>query len=282
MPVSAVRLTLSSLLLALAGCAAVPEPRAATAEVGPAKAVGYLAQDAVPDSLALLPAPPAEDSAAFALDRVVMQQALALHDSARFRQAGADVELGFPAGANQFACTLGLDVTEKATPHLYRLLERSRIDVSASTRAAKDRYRRPRPFLVNQAPTCSPAEEAHLRTSGSYPSGHSAVGWAWALILGEIDPAHADALAVRGRNYGESRLVCNVHWSSDVVEGRMLGAAVVARLHDNPGFGEDLDGARRELQHARRDQARRDPASLRSRDCASEAATLSIRPKDAQ
>jgi acid phosphatase (class A) len=279
MSVSAPRLILSTLLLALTGCMATPATRtapSATAEVAPAKAVGYLAKDALPDSLALLPAPPAEGSPAFALDQAVMQQGLALRDSARFRQASADVDLSFPKGANQFACALGMDVTAQATPHLYHLLERSRIDVSASTRAAKDTYKRPRPFLVNGAPTCSPDEEAHLRTSGSYPSGHGAIGWAWALILGEIDPARANALAVRGRTYGESRLVCNVHWSSDVIEGRVLGAAVVARLHDNPAFRDDLAGARAELTtgHA---QAH----AVQSRDCASEAATLSIRPHDA-
>jgi acid phosphatase (class A) len=266
-------------MLALAGCVATPAPRSAPGapvEVAPAKALGYLAKDALPDSLLLLPAPPAEGSAAFALDQAVMQQGLALQDSARFTQASADVDLGFPAGANQFACALGLDVTEQATPKLYRLLERSRIDVSASTRAAKDRYKRPRPFLVNHAPTCSPAEEAHLRTSGSYPSGHSAIGWAWALILGEIDPTRANTLAVRGRTYGESRLVCNVHWSSDVIEGRVLGAAVVARLHDNPTFRDDLAGARIELQ-----QARARPGAVSSRDCATEAVTLPIAPKDA-
>lgn len=266
-------------MLALASCVATPAPRnapSATVEVAPAKAVGYLAKDALPDSLTLLPAPPVEGSPAFALDQAVMQQGLALHDSARFKQASADVDLGFPAGANQFACALGLDVTEQATPRLYHLLERSRIDVSASTRAAKDSYKRPRPFLVNHAPTCSPAEEAHLRTSGSYPSGHSAIGWAWALILGEIDPTRANTLAVRGRTYGESRLVCNVHWSSDVVEGRVLGAAVVARLHDNAAFRDDLAGARIELQ-----QARARPLAVSSRDCATEAVTLPIAPKDA-
>lgn len=270
------------LLLALAGCAITPPqhhaaPPTTTATAADAKAVGYLPADAVPDSLALLPAPPAEGSAAFALDQAVMHQSLALHDSARFRQAGNDADLSFPAGANQFACALGTDVDAGTTPHLYHLLERSRIDVSAATRAAKDRYRRPRPFLVNDAPTCSPSEEAHLRTSGSYPSGHSAIGWAWALILGEIDPTHANALAVRGRTYGQSRLVCNVHWHSDVVEGRFLGAAVVARLHDNAAFGADLDGARAELAAA---NAR--VPHVRSRDCADEAVTLAIHPQDAQ
>jgi len=70
-----------------------------------------------------------------------------------------------------------------------------------------------------------------LEKDGSYPSGHSAVGWAWALILSEISPAQTDAILARGRVFGESRNVCNVHWHSDVVQGRSMGASTVARLH---------------------------------------------------
>ena len=31
-------------------------------------------------------------------------------------------------------------------------------------------------------------------------------------------------------------MVCNVHWNSDVREGRIVAAAVVAKLHSNPEF----------------------------------------------
>jgi acid phosphatase (class A) len=42
-------------------------------------------------------------------------------------------------------------------------------------------------------------------------------------------------------------MVCNVHWQSDVNEGRFMGAATVARLHANPNFGADLEMARKEV-----------------------------------
>ena len=95
------------------------------------------------------------------------------------------------------------------------------------------------------------SDEEALRDSGSYPSGHTAIGWAWGLILAEIDPEHANALIDRGRNYGHSRLVCNVHWYSDVQQGQFMGAAAVARLHGNPEFMADLAKARIELAYAR-------------------------------
>jgi hypothetical protein len=86
---------------------------------------------------------------------------------------------------------------------------------------------------------------------GSYPSGHTAIGWAWALILTEIAPDRADAILARGRAFGESRVVCNVHWHSDVVEGRFVGAAAVARLHADPAFRADMEAAKLEVTAVR-------------------------------
>jgi len=263
----------SFLALALAACSAAG-PRAEPA-AAPAKAVGYLAKADVPDSLLLVPPPPADGSPGMALDQAVSAQALAFHGTRRFAQATADAELSFPAGANQFACALGVPVDLERTPHLYRLLERSRIDASAATRAAKNQYQRPRPFTRNGEPTCTPEDEAELRHNGSYPSGHSAIGWAWALILSEVDPSHADALFDRGRNFAESRLVCNVHWQSDVLEGRHMGAAAVARLHDNAQFRDDLAAARKEVAAAR--AAGLAPAA----DCATQQQVLKGRPESA-
>ncbi|MBN6152071.1 phosphatase PAP2 family protein [Xanthomonas sp. AmX2] len=271
---------LALLALALAACStpaardpAVPATAMAAAE--PDKAIGYLAPAAVPASLSLLPPPPADGSAGFALDQAVSRQALALRGSARWQQAARDADLSFPAGAGQFACALGVAPSAQRTPHLYALLERSRIDASAATRAAKRHYARARPFMRNQQPTCTPDDEPGLRDSGSYPSGHSAIGWAWALILSEIAPDRADALIARGRNYGESRLVCNVHWHSDVLAGRFMGAAAVARLHDDPAFRADLQAARGEIARARVQ------GPVPAQGCAAQAQVLAVRPAEA-
>ncbi|WP_369978132.1 acid phosphatase [Xanthomonas bundabergensis] len=267
------------LAVALSACSTpatrAPAQAPAMAAAEPGKAVGYLAPAAVPASLQLLPPPPAEGSPGLALDQAVNREALALRGSARWQQAAHDADLDFPAGAGQFACALGVAIDAQRTPHLYALLERSRIDASAATKAAKNQYRRPRPFMLNRQPVCTPEDEDGLRHSGSYPSGHSAIGWAWALILGEIAPERADALIVRGRNYGESRLVCNVHWQSDVLAGRFMGAATVARLHADPAFRADLDAARGEIARAQAQGA------APEQDCAAQAQTLQVRPPGA-
>ena len=269
-PVSPWRLgAVFALATMLGACSTVPSQSPITGD-GESRtpAVGYLTASTVPDSLALSPAPPAPGSVSAQLDDAVAAQALGMRGSARFTQAHIDADLSFPAGAEQFSCALGVAVNARTTPVLYRLLERSRIDASAATKAAKNHYQRPRPFMVNNAPTCTPDDEEGLRKSGSYPSGHTSIGWAWALILSEIAPDHATALIERGRSYGHSRLVCNVHWYSDVQQGQFMGAATVARLHDNPAFVADLAKAREELAHAR---TLNQPLP---RDCAAETAAL--------
>jgi acid phosphatase (class A) len=163
---------------------------------------------------------------------------------------------------------LDAPVSERETPRLYLLLRRALPDAGLSTYAAKNHYQRPRPFMVNQLPSCTPAEEAMLRDDGSYPSGHNAIGWAWALILAEIAPDRADAVLARGRAFGQSRVVCNVHWQSDANEGRTMGAAAVARMHAEPEFRADLIAAGAELASAC-------AKGLKStRDCGAEAAAL--------
>ena len=107
-----------------------------------------------------------------------------------------------------------------------------------------------------------------LRNNGSYPSGHTAAGWTWALVLAEVDPAHAGAIIERGRSFGESWLVCNVHWQSDVLEGRFMAASVVSQLHTVAEFREDIENARHELAAARA------KALTPNRDCASQAEAL--------
>jgi len=210
---------------------------------------GYLSKEEIPNSIALLPLPPEAGSVAFALDQDIAKHAVESEtkDAARFQQAYVDSILVFPDAVKSFESTLGIEISETKTPRLYVLMRRVLTDAALSVGGAKNKYQRARPFMINNTPTCTPKEEEGLRKNGSYPSGHTAIGWAWALVFAEIFPAKADAIFLRGYAYGESRVACNVHWHSDVEAGRILGAATVARLHANPTFLEDLAAAKKEV-----------------------------------
>ena len=103
--------------------------------------------------------------------------------------------------------------------------------------------------MLNDQPIGTPDDEEGLRKDGSYPSGHTAIGWAWALILCEIVPDRTDAILARGREFGQSRVICNVHWQSDVDAGRMMGSATVALLHADDGFLADVTNAKAEVKN---------------------------------
>ena len=255
-------------LLAGRAAAGTPPKPESVPEIHPGILQGYLPIKSIPNSLSLLPPPPAANSAALAVDEMANKQSRTLHGSARWRLAHQDSVLKFPEAAGTFSCALNAPITKQETPHLYMLLRRTIADAGLATYGAKNHYQRTRPFWVNKAPTCSPKDEEMLRTDGSYPSGHTAIGWAWALILSEIAPERSDAILARGWAFGESRMICNVHWQSDVTAGRTMGAVAVAKLHAEPTFRKAVEYARDELNSA---HARNLPPT---RDCKAEAVAL--------
>ncbi len=230
---------------------------------------GYLDDQELPDGVALLPPPPAAGSPELAQDQQLADAALALRGTPRWDLATTDANLGFPQAAGIYSCALGARLGYSETPNLVILLRRSLEDAARSVQAPKAHWARPRPFVENGQPTCTPEPAATLGANSSYPSGHSTAGWVWALVLAELAPDRAAAVEARGRAVGESRVVCNVHWYSDVVQGRALAAAIVDRLHENAAFELDLEAARAEVAAVR---ARGLPPT---RDCAREAAQLS-------
>lgn len=240
-------------------------------ELGLGALQGHLDPKALPNSLALIPPPPVPGTAAFAHDEEVARRAVALRGTPRFALAASDFDLRLPHLINTFSCALNARITEDNAPYLTTLLRRSFTDLGLSTYAAKNHYKRMRPFMQNNGPIAVPEVRATLEKDPSYPSGHTAIGWGYALILSEISPARADDLLARGRAFGESRSVANHHWQSDVVWGRFMGAATVARLHADPTFRADMEAARVELAavHAK--------GLAPTRDCSAEAAALDTR-----
>lgn len=232
-------------------------------------APGYLNKTDLPDSLQLLGPPPLEDSAAFARDEEARQKTIPLRGTARSDLARLDAELNFPQPAENFSCAMGVQIDEQKTPYTYKLMQRVLTDAGLSTYGVKNKYHRVRPFVVHNEGTCWPDQEALLRSDGSYPSGHTAAGWAWALVLTEVNPERSNELLSRGIAFGQSRVICNAHWQSDVDAGRIMGAATVARLNADPVFLADVEAAREEVKKAK--AAGETPKT----DCSAEAATLS-------
>lgn len=263
----AVILALSS--AGLGGCASTPEQAAASIpEIAPGVMAGYLDPSQLPDSLALLPAPPQPGTPAFTNDEAVHTAAQKLRGTARWELAALDAELMAASAVQTFSCALGTPVNEHDTPNLVRLLKRTMVDGGMSTHGAKVHYQRTRPFVAHSESTCLPKDEAGLRKDGSYPSGHTAIGWTQALVLTQVAPERANAVLKRGFAFGESRVVCNAHWQSDIIEGKVVAAGTFALLQGNARYREDVQLAAADIAKAR-------AAGLApSRNCAAEASAL--------
>jgi acid phosphatase (class A) len=203
----------------------------------PGFVAGYLNADAL-RSVSRVPPPPIEAGP----DRAAYEATRALRGSPRWTLAAADVPLDAGAAGRVFACALGRPLPAEAAA----VLERVKTDAGVATDPAKRLYARKRPFAGEAQPrTCTVMTEREA--TRSYPSGHAAIGWAWALVLAELAPERADAILARGRAFGESRTVCGVHYLSDVAAGRDVAAATVARLHAEPQFRADMERARAAL-----------------------------------
>ena len=112
---------------------------------------------------------------------------------------------------------------------------------------AKQKYMRWRPFMYYNEPTLVPEQEEKHRTNGSYPSGHTVLGWTMALLLSDINPAAADSILARGYEYGQSRVIAGYHWQSDVDAGRMAGSVLYQMIRNHERFIGQLARARAEF-----------------------------------
>jgi acid phosphatase (class A) len=211
---------------------------------------GYLAPGTAPDTLRILPPPPAPNSLNDQADQGVFAATRSLAGQPRWALAIDDADLGH--GAGYFACAMGVKLDAANAPTLNTLLRRMSMDSRGVIDPPKDHYARPRPYLVakGDATICVPKSEG-LSKSPSYPSGHSTLSWAWGLILAELEPDHATAILGRARSIGESRVVCGVHNPSDIDQGRTNGSILVAALHGDAAFRADLEKARAEVGAAR-------------------------------
>jgi acid phosphatase (class A) len=212
--------------------------------------VGYL-HGSEPNFLLLLPPYPVLDSPQDAVDVATFRQMQVADQTPRWKLAQADAQMTYA----RFAEPLGISLDPAKLPIVMHLLGRMERDVLDTAFEAKDDFNRPRPFQrfavthVCGANT-PPQPEAHPTKGSSYPSGHMAFGWGLALTLAEIAPDNAQAILIRGREYGESRVVCAVHYPSDVAAGQVIATAVVERLYSVPEFSRDLACAKQEYRAA--------------------------------
>jgi acid phosphatase (class A) len=228
--------------LALAACATAPiAPAPVTAPAASTEPTHPTTPERNPavqiDPSVFIPSPPQADGPLELAERAIVRGPWTPE---RRQQAVEDNQID-PFAA--FDSVLGPTFTGANFPATLAVLDRAGRAAGFAGDPIKFVHRRDRPFVHDDSiQTCIPRP-----TSYSYPSGHAALGWGWALVLAELVPSRADAIIERGRDFTWSRVVCGVHYPSDVAAGRDIAAAAIARLHADPDFQRELAAARAEL-----------------------------------
>jgi acid phosphatase (class A) len=218
----------------------------------------YITGDASTLFTVMAPAPSAGDARDTA-DRRIFRETRKLADTPRWAMAADDAQLGNAKMLEHFACSLGIELKPEDAPKMVAMAQKATREAAASMSKAKDFYKRQRPFMVDEGPTC--VERSTIGESFDYPSGHTTAGWAWGLVLSQVDPSRAGPLLARGRAIGDSRVVCGMHNASAVENARMLTGAAVSLASASPLYQADLAYARAELATLRAGEHRKpDPA----------------------
>jgi acid phosphatase (class A) len=156
-----------------------------------------------------------------------------------------DIQTDNASMMRDFSCAAGLSLNPGTAPRVSQLLTKVGGDAAAQTNIANMFFHRPRPFKIDPGPICEPA--ADVEKSFDYPSGHATLGWAWASVLMELIPDRAQKILARGRAFGESRIVCGVHYESAVEAGRISAEATLMEVRATSDYRGDLATAREEI-----------------------------------
>src|SRR5688572_15252112 len=194
--------------------------------------------------VAIFEAPPGRDAPA---TRAELDELLALQiarTAADVAAARADRKteiqrfygaLGFPAGA------------DPDLPLLRALAARVEDDTRPYVRAAKEKFRRLRPYEIE--PRLEPCID-NVRGDLSYPSGHASFGYVMAYLLSEMVPERERQLIARADEFARQRMVCGVHFASDIEAGREGASWLVTTLNGDAEYRGDANAAMAELRAA--------------------------------
>ena len=221
---------IGALALVLVGASPAKEPSLLTdADIAPAS---------------ILPPPPGDDSAAH---RAEIAELAAIEAGRTASELAAAQYDSATKDASVFAEAIGPAFDLAKLPETERLMAMVRSSEKFAADRAKAAFKRPRPWIGLPAIKACSRDDEPLT---SYPSGHTTMGFSMGAVLARLIPGKAEAIMARAARYGESRLVCEVHFRSDVTAGEVLGLVVAERLMAKPEFVAQYARAQAELREA--------------------------------
>lgn len=184
--------------------------------------------------LAQIPPPPKSGSPA---DQADLDYTLAIQADASPDQIRRAEIVALYFNVFSYSEVLGPKFNPDAYPQTAAFFKRLEVTVNTTKNQLKDHFARPRPVdahkgLVKQL---VPYESGY-----SYPSGHAARAWLYALVLGELDPADRLAFLRQAALVGYYRVLGGMHYQSDIIASRTLSEMLFAQLQADPDFTKAL------------------------------------------
>ena len=100
----------------------------------------------------------------------------------------------------------------------------------------QDIYGSSRPVQVapNRLNQFDPTSVAGLTTNPSFPSGHTTYAYTDGILLAMLSPSLYQSSVLRASEYGNSRIVLDVHYPLDIIGARALASYDLAQAFTNP------------------------------------------------
>lgn len=147
-----------------------------------------------------------------------------------------------------FNDAIGFDIA--TMPETNKLISLVADEEDGDSKVAKTYFHRLRPYRADPSlQTCEPTKAK--KPPNSYPSGHATLSFSMGVVLAEVMPAKSQAILARASQYAGRRLVCGVHYRSDIVAGQQFGTLLAVRLMENPAFQAQMAKAKAELRTLR-------------------------------
>lgn len=201
----------------------------------------------------LLGTPLDKDNVLYAADAEAYWHTKSLRPTERGALAEADAALTEAYLIDMFnACTPAIEISEENTPSIVYFFRTLQLILNSRATSLKgSTSRRVRPYRMLQKTTQFTQEERQLYSESSYPSRHALIGWGLAMALAEVMPDYRQAILKRAFDYGESRIIKGMCYSSDITAARIMAMCDIIKLHNDTVFSVPLDSAKAEYRQKR-------------------------------
>lgn len=194
------------------------------------------------DLITVLPPPPGPQHPVTLAELDELRQIQKTRTPERVAVAKADVE----ETVFRLMIVFNRPLTPEQLPKTAAFFKKLTVDEEFATGPAKKGFARPRPYAAasDLQPVCP------LSKSGAYPSGHTTIGYYMGVVLVAMVPEQRDAIFARTQDFAESRMICGVHYRSDIEAGRTAGTVLAAVAMNHPQFKAEFAEAKAELRAA--------------------------------